>query len=97
MQLESVSTENIERAEYTHEPVLAGDIKVKKVLVPVDFSENSDRAVDYVGAIAANTDAEVTLFHAWRKIDFGAEDKELGELEELMDYLHRGYLPDKVQ
>ena len=92
MELESASTEKIRKAEYTHEPVLEGDIKVKKVLVPVDFSENSSRAVDYVAAFAANTDTEITLFYVWRKIEFGPEDKELGELEELMEEDIRGWL-----
>ena len=61
MQLESVSTENIERAEYTHEPVLAGDIKVKKVLFPVDFSDVSRRIAPYVREVAMHLNAEVQL------------------------------------
>jgi len=61
MQLESVSTENIERVEHIHEPVLAEDIKVKKVLFPVDFSDVSKKIAPYVREVAMHLDAEVQL------------------------------------
>jgi nucleotide-binding universal stress UspA family protein len=38
-------------------------MNVTKILVPVDFSEYSDKAVDYALYLAENYDAEVTLLH----------------------------------
>lgn len=50
--------------------VVGGDIQGKKILLAVDSSENSLRAVDYVGPIVAGTKAEFTLFHVVRRFSF---------------------------
>jgi nucleotide-binding universal stress UspA family protein len=50
--------------------VVGGDIRGKKILLAVDGSENSLRAVDYVGPIVAGTKAEFTLFHVVRRFSF---------------------------
>jgi len=47
--------------------VIGGDIRSKKILVAVDGSKNSRKAVDYVGKFAATNGAEVTLFNAVRE------------------------------
>ena len=39
-------------------------MKLKKILVPVDFSKTSDKAVDYALFLAEKYRAKVTLFHA---------------------------------
>ena len=43
--------------------IVGKNVQSKKILVAVDFSENSIRAVRYVGEFAAGTDSEVTLYH----------------------------------
>ncbi len=36
---------------------------MKKILVPVDFSNQSENAALIAGSIASKTDAEICLFH----------------------------------
>ena len=38
-------------------------MSIKKILVPVDFSEFSDHAVDHALFIAQKNNSHVTLFH----------------------------------
>jgi nucleotide-binding universal stress UspA family protein len=47
--------------------VIGGDIRSRKILVAVDGSKNSRKAVDYVGKFAAGNGIEVTLFNAVRE------------------------------
>ena len=47
--------------------VIGGDIRSRKILVAVDGSKNSRKAVDYVGKFASTNGAEVTLFNAVRE------------------------------
>ena len=68
--LGSVSQKIVEGIKNVPVWVVGGDIRVKRILLAVDASENSRRAVDYVGAIAAKTKAEFTLFHVVRRFSF---------------------------
>ena len=36
---------------------------IRRILVPVDFSESSERAIQYAGQLAAESDARVELVH----------------------------------
>ena len=68
--LGSVSQKVVEGIKDTPVWVVGGDIEAKRILLAVDGSENSRRAVDYVGSIAAETKAEFTLFHVVRRFSF---------------------------
>lgn len=48
--------------------------KIQHILCPVDFSPNSDRALDYAFAIAKRLDAQVTLLHAYTLPNFVMPD-----------------------
>jgi nucleotide-binding universal stress UspA family protein len=72
--------------------VIGGDVRSRKMLIAVDGSKNSRKAVDYVGNFAAANGAEVTLFNAVREfrlamLDISTpggeeiEEKILAELE----------------
>ena len=43
----------------------------KKLLIAVDASENSSKAVEHVGSFAADTEAELTLYHVVRSFGLG--------------------------
>ena len=47
--------------------LVGADVKSRKILIAVDGSENSRKAVDYVATFAAANGAEVTLFNAVRE------------------------------
>jgi len=68
--LGSVSQKVVEGIKDIPVWVVGGDIEAKRILLAVDGSENSRRAVDYVGSIAAETKAEFTLFHVVRRFSF---------------------------
>jgi nucleotide-binding universal stress UspA family protein len=68
--LGSVSQKIVEGIKDVPLWVVGGDIRAKRILLAVDASENSRRAVDYVGSIAAKTKAEFTLFHVVRRFSF---------------------------
>lgn len=72
--LGSVSSKIVNGLEKVPVWVVGGDIHSKKMLLAVDASENSRKAVDYLGAFAAHTDAEVTLFHVVRSVGLGFVD-----------------------
>jgi nucleotide-binding universal stress UspA family protein len=55
---------------------------IKKILVPVDFSENSRIALDWAMSFADKLDAKVILFHA---LDMPAELKERAERHKLLN------------
>jgi nucleotide-binding universal stress UspA family protein len=50
--------------------VVGGTPQAGKVLLAMDASEEAMRTVDYVGAMLAGTDGEVTLFHVMRGFEF---------------------------
>lgn len=54
--------------------VVGGDIRSDKILLAVDSSENSRKAVDYVASFAAYTKTELTLFHVVRSAALGFVD-----------------------
>jgi len=74
MFLGSVSSKIVHGLENVPVWVVGGDILSKKMLLAVDSSENSRKAVDYLGAFAAHTEAEVTLFYVVRSVGLGFVD-----------------------
>ncbi|MDH3896985.1 MAG: universal stress protein [Deltaproteobacteria bacterium] len=70
--LGSVSYKIVQGIENTPVWVVGGDIRSKKMLLAVDGSENSRKALDYAAAFAVANDAEVTLFNVVRefRLDF---------------------------
>jgi nucleotide-binding universal stress UspA family protein len=66
--------------------IVEGKVTSNRVLVAVDSSDNSLRAVDHVGFMLAGTDSPVTLFHTMRHLRrFVPQEvlEEAPELEEL--------------
>jgi nucleotide-binding universal stress UspA family protein len=51
--------------------VVGGEIKSRKILLAVDVSENSHRAVVYTGYFTAFTESEITLYHVVRSFGMG--------------------------
>ena len=85
--LGSVSNKIVQRVGNIPVWLVGGDIQSRKMLIAVDASENSRKAVDYVGRFAANTEVELTLYHAIRSLglgfleDFSPQDKEINGFE----------------
>jgi nucleotide-binding universal stress UspA family protein len=48
--------------------VVEGAVQSKKVLIAMDRSENSQRAVDHAGFMLGGSDSQVTLFHSKRHL-----------------------------
>ena len=48
--------------------MVEGSVKLKRVLIAVDSSENALRAVDHAGFMLSGTDCQVTLFHSKRHL-----------------------------
>ena len=48
--------------------MVEGSVKSKKVLIAMDSSENSLRAVDHAGFMLSGTDCQVALFHSKRHL-----------------------------
>jgi nucleotide-binding universal stress UspA family protein len=82
--------------------IVGGDIRSRKIFIAVDGSENSRKAVDYVGTFAAVNGAEVTLFNAVREfrlamLDISTpggeeiEEKILAELEKDVQRMFDSY------
>ena len=88
--LGSVSNKIVEKVGNLPVWVVGGDIQSRKMLIPVDGSENSRKAVDYVGTFAAATEAELTLYHVIRSLgiefleDFPRSKEELKVFEEVL-------------
>jgi nucleotide-binding universal stress UspA family protein len=80
--LGSVSNKIVEKIQDVPVWVIGHDIRTNKMLLAVDASENSRKAVDYVGTVAAASEAEITLFHVVRKFGY-LDDPTLrhGEIE----------------
>src|SRR4051794_12184818 len=47
---------------------------LKNVLVPIDFTDTSNRALDYAVELASRFDAKVTVLHAYEIPVFGFPD-----------------------
>ena len=80
--LGSVSNKIVEKIQDIPVWVIGRDIRTNKMLLAVDASENSRKAVNYVGTVAAASEAEITLFHVVRKFGY-LDDPTLryGEIE----------------
>jgi nucleotide-binding universal stress UspA family protein len=81
----SVANKVIERVANVPVWVIGEGPKTGKVLVAIDASEGSMRAVDYVGSMLSGSDAEVALIHTIRSFDifqFGAGSGQDGEWSE---------------
>lgn len=84
--LGSVSNKIVERTKDTPVWVVRGDIRSKKILLAVDASDNSRKAVDYAGSFAAHTEAEVTLYHVVRGLEIGFVDSHAVSDEEMQEH-----------
>jgi nucleotide-binding universal stress UspA family protein len=88
--LGSVSNKIVQRVGNVPVRVVGGDIQSSKMLIAVDASENSRKAVDYVGTFAAATEAELTLYHVIRSYglgfleEFSQRDEEIKTFEEVL-------------
>ncbi len=100
--LGSVSNKIVQAVENVPVWVVGGDIKSNKMLLAVDASENSRKAVDYAGSFTADTQAEFTLFHVVRSVGLGfvddlvlrdeeTERQLLGEMERDVPRMFRSY------
>lgn len=63
---------------------------VRKILVPVDFSEPSERALSYALELASRLDAHVLVMHVWeppRAVgpDFGLYPIGQGEVQQILE------------
>lgn len=72
--LGSVSNKIVEGTKDTPVWVVGGDIHSNKMLLAVDGSEYSRKAVNYVSSIAADTKGELTLFHVVRSVGLAFVD-----------------------
>ncbi len=68
--LGSVANKIVEVVKDTSVWVVGDNINSKRMLLTVDASENSSKAVDYVGNVATAPDAGITLFHVVRRFGF---------------------------
>ena len=100
--LGSISYKIVQAVVDTPVWVIGEDIRSRKILVPVDGSRNSRKAVDYVGTFASFNGAEVTLFNAVREfrlamLDISTpgeekiEEKILAELEKDVQRMFASY------
>ncbi len=69
--LGSVSNKVVERVHEVPVWVVGGDVRLGKVLLAVDASENSLRAVEYIAGFARISGEPITLYHVIRKAGFG--------------------------
>jgi nucleotide-binding universal stress UspA family protein len=92
--LGSVSNKIVQKLEEVPVWVIGGDIQSQKVLLAVDSSENSRKAVEYAAPFLADSGAEITLCHAVRALlsAFGPDLVGPGVLMEegLMERLRAG-------
>ena len=95
--LGSISYKIIQAVGHLPVWVVGGDIRSRKILIAVDGSKNSRKAVRYVGTFAAFNGAEVTLFNAVKEFRLamldistpGGEEIEAKILAELEKDVHR--------
>jgi nucleotide-binding universal stress UspA family protein len=65
--------------------VVEGTVTSNRVLIAIDSSENSLRAVDHAGFMLAGTECQVTLFHTMRHLRRFVPKEVLDEAPELED------------
>jgi len=63
--------------------IVQGQVKSNRVLIAVDSSENSLRAVDHTGFMLSGTDCPVTIFHTMRHLRRFVPQEVLDEAPEL--------------
>ena len=73
--LGSASRKVVEGVENIPVCLVGGEIKSSKILLAVDVSENSHRAVVYAGDFTASTEAELALYHVVRSFGLGIVDE----------------------
>jgi len=73
--LGSVSRKVVEGVENIPVWVVGGEIKSRKILLAVDVSENSLRAVVSTGDFTASTESELSLYHVVRSFGIGIVDE----------------------
>ncbi|UCG11545.1 MAG: universal stress protein [Deltaproteobacteria bacterium] len=83
--LGSVSRKVVEGVEDIPVWVVGGEIKSRRILLAVDVSDNSHRAVVYAGDFTASTEAELTLYHVVRSFGLGIVDENLILDEEMQE------------
>jgi nucleotide-binding universal stress UspA family protein len=83
--LGSVSNKIVQAVEKTPVLVVGGDIRSKKVLLAVDGSENSRKAVDYLASFVGGTASEITLYHVVRRVELGRADDVTSRIAEVED------------
>jgi nucleotide-binding universal stress UspA family protein len=69
--LGSVSSKIVQRVDTIPVWVVGGATLPRKMLIAVDASENSSKAVHYVGSFAADSEGELTLYHVVRSFGLG--------------------------
>jgi nucleotide-binding universal stress UspA family protein len=69
--LGSVSHKIVERMVDTPVWVIGGNVRSNKMLLAVDDSENSRKAVDYVGTFACSAEVELGLYYVVRSFGLG--------------------------
>jgi nucleotide-binding universal stress UspA family protein len=69
--LGNVSHKIVEKMTDTPVWVIGENIRSNKILLAVDGSENSRKAVDYVGSFAAGTEVELSLYYVVRSFGLG--------------------------
>ena len=68
--LGSVSNKIVEKIQDVPVWIIGRSMGTKRMLLAVDASENSRKAVNYVGTVAAASEVEITLFHVVRKFGY---------------------------
>jgi universal stress protein A len=48
--------------------------KIERILVPVDFSIHSMRALEYAGFLAKRFDAKVDVLHVWKPSEYAGDE-----------------------
>jgi len=66
----SVSNKIVEKIQKIPVWVIGRETRKKGVLLAVDASESSRKAVNFVGTVAAASEAKITLFHVVRKFGY---------------------------
>jgi nucleotide-binding universal stress UspA family protein len=48
--------------------------KIQRILVPVDFSETSKKALEYAHFISQRFDAKIDVLHVWRPSEYAGDE-----------------------
>jgi nucleotide-binding universal stress UspA family protein len=69
-------------------------LTIKKILVPIDFSEISLTAVDYAAYIAKNTGAEILILHVFESFEQNSKIDQVFDYSELIEKGIQGKLDE---